>query len=43
MSQPPGMRFIRNHIRAKRYRFTKHATIVRLERGITTAEMEQPC
>ncbi|MCD6553641.1 MAG: DUF4258 domain-containing protein [Anaerolineae bacterium] len=41
MSQPPSMRFIRNHIRAKRYRLTKHATIVRLERGITIAEIER--
>ena len=40
MSQPPSMRFIRSHIRAKRYRLTKHATVVRLERGITVAEME---
>ncbi len=35
------MRFIRSHVRAKRYRLTKHATVVRLERGITIAEMEQ--
>jgi hypothetical protein len=35
------MRFIRSHIRAKRYRLTKHATIIRLEREITTAEIEQ--
>lgn len=31
MPEPPSMRFIRSHIRAKRYRLTKHATIVRLE------------
>jgi hypothetical protein len=41
MPQPPGMRFIRSHIRAKGYRLTKHATIVRLERGITTNDMER--
>jgi hypothetical protein len=41
MFQPPGMRFIRSHIRAKQYRLTKHATIVRLERGIDLMEMEQ--
>jgi len=41
MPEPPSMRFIRSHIRAKRYRLTKHATIVRLERGITLAELEQ--
>jgi hypothetical protein len=38
-SQPPGMRFIRSHIHAKHYRLTKHATIVRLERGTSLAEM----
>ena len=41
MSQQPSMRFIRGHIRAGRYRLTRHATIVRLERGITISEMEQ--
>ncbi len=41
MSQPPGTRFVHSHIRTKRYRLTKHATIVRLERGITVAETEQ--
>ncbi len=41
MSQAPGMRFIRSHIRAKRYRLTKHATIIRLERGIALSEIEQ--
>jgi len=41
MSKPPSMRFIRSHIRARRYRLTKHATIVRLERGITIAGIEQ--
>jgi hypothetical protein len=35
------MRFIRSHVRAKQYRLTKHATIVRLERGITVAELKQ--
>ena len=41
MPQMPGMRFIRSHIRAKRYRLTKHATIIRLEREITITEIEQ--
>ena len=37
----PSMRFIHSYVRAKRYYLTKHATIVRLERGITIAELEQ--
>jgi hypothetical protein len=41
MSQFPGLRFISSHIRAKRYRLTKHATIVRLERGVSIAEIEK--
>jgi hypothetical protein len=41
MPQLPSMRFIRSHIRAKLYRLTKHATIVRFERGIDLSEMEQ--
>jgi len=41
MAEPPSLRFIRDHIQAKHYRLTKHATIVRLERGITIAELEQ--
>lgn len=41
MPEPPSLRFIRNHIRAKLYRLTGHATIVRLERGITIAALEQ--
>ena len=41
MSQPPSTRFIRSHIRAKRYRLTKHATIARLERGVTITEIER--
>jgi hypothetical protein len=41
MSGPPSMRFIRSHVRAKRYRLTKHATIIRLERGIALGEMEK--
>ena len=36
MPEPPGRRLIRNHVRAKRYRVTRHATIVRLEQGIST-------
>lgn len=41
MAELPSLRFIPDHIQAKRYRLTKHATVVRLERGITTAELEQ--
>jgi hypothetical protein len=41
MAEPPSLRLIRDHIQAKRYRLTKHATIVRLERGITIAELQQ--
>lgn len=41
MAEPPSLRFIRDHIQAKHYRLTKHATIVRLERGITIAELER--
>jgi len=40
MSQPPSMRFIREHVRARQYRLTRHATIVRLERGIGISELE---
>ncbi len=40
MPEPPSLRFIREHIRSKRYRLTKHATIVRLERGIATDALE---
>ena len=40
MPESPNMRFIREHIRAKRYRLTKHATIIRLERGITIFALE---
>lgn len=40
MAELPSLRFIRSRIRAKRYRLTRHATIVRLERGITIAELE---
>jgi hypothetical protein len=35
------MRFIHEHVRAKLYRLTRHATTVRLERGITIAALEQ--
>jgi hypothetical protein len=38
---PPSLRFIHSHIRAKRYRLTKHATIARLERGVAIVELEQ--
>lgn len=41
MPEPPSLRFIRDHIQTKRYRVTKHATIIRLERGIRIAETEQ--
>jgi len=41
MVELPSLRFIRAHIQNKRYRLTKHATTVRLERGITIAELEQ--
>jgi hypothetical protein len=41
MAEPPSLRFIRDHIQTKRYRLTKHATIVRLERGITIAALQQ--
>lgn len=41
MSSSPSMRFIRSHVRAKRYRLTRHATIVRLERGIMISEIER--
>ncbi|RME32643.1 MAG: DUF4258 domain-containing protein [Thermoflexia bacterium] len=34
------MRFIREHVRSGRYRLTRHATIARLKRGITIAELE---
>ena len=41
MFLPPSMRFIRSHVRAKRYRLTRHATVARLERGITINEIER--
>lgn len=41
MPEAPSLRFIRDRVRAKRYRLTRHATIVRLERGITIAALEQ--
>lgn len=41
MSDILTLRFIRSRIRAKQYRLTRHATIIRLERGITIAELEQ--
>lgn len=41
MRQQVTMRFIHSHVRAKRYRLTRHATVVRLERGIAIAGMEQ--
>ena len=39
MPEAPSMRFIREHTRARGYRLTKHATIVRLERGITIVDL----
>jgi len=41
MADPPSLRFIRDHVRTRRYRLTRHATIVRLERGITIAALER--
>ena len=41
MPEPPSLRFIHDRVRAKNYRLTRHATIVRLERGITIAALEQ--
>lgn len=41
MAESPSLRFIRDHIQTKRYRLTKDATILRLERGITIAELER--
>ena len=37
----PSLRFIREHLQNDLYRLTKHATIVRLQRGITIAELKQ--
>ena len=41
MSESLSMRFSREHVRTKRYRLTRHATIVRLERGIAIVALEQ--
>lgn len=41
MPQSPSLRFIQSRVRAKRYRLTRHATIVRLERGIAIGAIEQ--
>ncbi len=41
MSALPSKRFICEHVRMKRYRLTKHATVARLEREISVAEIEQ--
>ncbi len=41
MPESLNMRFIHEHIRAKGYRLTKHATIIRLERGISISALEQ--
>jgi hypothetical protein len=41
MAEPPSLRFIHTSIRSKTYRVTKHATIMRLERGILIAEIER--
>ena len=41
MPQPLSLRFIQSGVRGKQYRLTRHATIVRLERGIGTAAIEQ--
>lgn len=41
MPRSPDSRFIQSHVRAKQYRLTRHATIVRLERGITMDAVER--
>ncbi|MBI5244284.1 MAG: DUF4258 domain-containing protein [Elusimicrobia bacterium] len=41
MPEAPSLHFIHSHVRAKRYRLTKHATIIRLERGIGVNELER--
>jgi hypothetical protein len=41
MANQPTLKFIRSHIRSRDYRLTKHATITRLERGISILELEQ--
>jgi hypothetical protein len=37
---PVTLRFVHLHIRSRQYRLTRHATIARLERGITIREIE---
>ena len=39
--KPPSLRFIREHLQNDQYRLTKHATVVRLYRGITIAELKR--
>ncbi len=41
MAEPPSLRFIHTSVRSKAYRVTKHATVMRLERGISMVEIEQ--
>ena len=41
MPEAPSLRFIQSQVRSKRYRLTKHATIIRLERGIGMDELER--
>ncbi len=40
MSELLSQRFIQERIRARRYRLTKHATVARMERGITIEDLE---
>ncbi|MFW0860436.1 MAG: DUF4258 domain-containing protein [Dehalococcoidia bacterium] len=41
MPEPVNLCFIHDHVQVQRYRLTKHATIIRLERGVAIAELEQ--
>lgn len=41
VSQAPNQRFIHSHVRARQYRVTSHATIMRLARGIQMRDIEQ--
>jgi len=41
MTEPPSRRFIHTSVRSKAYRVTKHATVTRLERGISIVEIER--
>ncbi len=41
MPEPVNLCFIHDHVQVQLYRLTKHATIIRLERGVAIAELEQ--